>query len=200
MSSTKSKTKLMAKASDEDEFEINHFEDEDYQNDRLDELYFKLMSRMQDKYSHKIYDPEVSRQLMKNCGYYNHDIDWVEQDVTLFSGVANPFHHVKIKPHENVLDLGCGVGVDTLIAAQYTDGLVYGIDPCENEVLLAREIALEKGLDPTKVKFCQSGIRDGLSALKEKKFEVIISNGSVCLFDDKKEVFDLLYDHLAPNG
>lgn len=63
MSSTikKSKTKLMAKASDEDEFEINHFEDEDYQNDRLDELYFKLMSRMQDKYSHKIYDPEVSR-------------------------------------------------------------------------------------------------------------------------------------------
>lgn len=65
MSSTikKSKTKLMAKASDEDEFEfeVNHFEDEDYQNDRLDELYFKLMSRMQDKYSHKIYDPEVSR-------------------------------------------------------------------------------------------------------------------------------------------
>jgi hypothetical protein len=32
MSSTikKSKTKLMAKASDEDEFEISHFEDEDY--------------------------------------------------------------------------------------------------------------------------------------------------------------------------
>ena len=54
----------------------------------------------------------------------------------------------------DVLDLGCGVGVDTLIAAQYTDGLVYGIDPCENEVLLAREIALEKGLDPTRVKFC----------------------------------------------
>tara|TARA_B110000285_G_C15073200_1_gene589185 strand:+ start:788 stop:1063 length:276 start_codon:yes stop_codon:yes gene_type:complete len=91
---------------------------------------------------------------MRNCGYYDHDIDWVEQDATLFSGVANPFHHVKIKPHENVLDLGCGVGVDTLIAAQYTDGLVYGIDPCENEILLAREIALEKGIDPTKVKFC----------------------------------------------
>jgi len=105
---------------------------------------------------------------MKAVGYYDHDIDLVEEDLTLFSGVANPFHFVKIKPHENVLDVGCGVGVDTLIAAQYTDGLVYGLDPCENEVLLAREIAKEKKCDPTRVKFCQSGIKDGLQALKGK--------------------------------
>merc|ERR1711991_368009 len=39
-----------------------------------------------------------------------------------------------------------------------------------------------------------------MGALKEKKFEVIISNGSVCLFKNKQEVFDLLYDHLAPGG
>ena len=29
---------------------------------------------------------------------------------------------------------------------------------------------------------------------------MIISNGSVCLFKNKKEVFDLLYDHLTPGG
>ena len=46
----------------DDEFEITHFDEViPYSNDKLDELYFKLMSRMQDKYSHKIYDPEVSR-------------------------------------------------------------------------------------------------------------------------------------------
>jgi len=137
---------------------------------------------------------------MKAVGYYDHDIDLVEEDLTLFSGVANPFHFVKIKPHENVLDVGCGVGVDTLIAAQYTDGLVYGLDPCENEVLLAREIAKEKKCDPTRVKFCQSGIKDGLQALKGKQFEVIISNGSYCLFEGKKDMFGLLYETLAPEG
>jgi cyclopropane fatty-acyl-phospholipid synthase-like methyltransferase len=123
------------------------------------------MTNKMDEHSHKIYDPEVSKQLMKHVGYYEHDINWVEEDVTLFSGVSNPFHFVKIKPHENVLDIGCGVGVDTLIASQYTDGLVYGLDPCENEVLLARELAKEKNLDPKKVKFCQSCIEDGLKAI-----------------------------------
>jgi len=120
------------------------------------------MTNKQDEHSHKIYDPEVSKQIMKSVGYYDHDIKWVEEDVTLFSGVSNPFHFVKIKPHENVLDLGCGVGVDTLIASQYTDGLVYGLDPCENEILLARELVKEKKMDPNKVKFCQSCIEDGL--------------------------------------
>ena len=37
-----SSTKLMAKAQDENEFEIAHYEDEEYSNDRLDELYSQM--------------------------------------------------------------------------------------------------------------------------------------------------------------
>lgn len=52
---------------------------------------------------------------------------------TLFDGVANPFHFVKIQPGQDVLDLHCGVGVDALIAKKYSEtGLVTAIDRDQN--------------------------------------------------------------------
>ena len=35
-------------------------------------------------------------------------------------GVANPLRHADIEPGETILDLGCGTGTDTILAARRT--------------------------------------------------------------------------------
>ena len=71
---------------------------------------------------------------MKKLGYYEKDLELVGENVPLYSGVANPFRFVKIKPGGRVLDLGCGVGVDAMIAKYYAgpDGMVIGVNDDEN--------------------------------------------------------------------
>src|SRR5215211_825417 len=50
--------------------------------------------------------------------------------VESFAGVANPFSLGRLAPGEHVLDIGCGAGTDTLVAAQMVSptGHVAGID------------------------------------------------------------------------
>ena len=54
-----------------------------------------IVTEKKAEHSHIVYDPKVAEQLMKKLGYYDHDIAYL---FTLFSGVANPFHFVKIRP------------------------------------------------------------------------------------------------------
>jgi arsenite methyltransferase len=65
------------------------------------------------------------------------DLDYPEElarvpdtAVESFAGVANPFSLGRLAPGEHVLDLGCGAGTDTLVAAQMVGptGRVTGID------------------------------------------------------------------------
>jgi arsenite methyltransferase len=53
-----------------------------------------------------------------------------ETAVESYAGVANPFSLGRLSPGERVLDLGCGAGTDTLVAAQMVtpEGHVTGID------------------------------------------------------------------------
>src|SRR5213592_1674106 len=50
--------------------------------------------------------------------------------VESFAGVANPWELGRLSPGERVLDLGCGAGTDSLIAAQMVGpgGNVVGVD------------------------------------------------------------------------
>jgi len=47
-----------------------------------------------------------------------------------FAGVANPFSMGALQPGEDVLDVGCGAGMDSLVAAQMVGpaGSVTGVD------------------------------------------------------------------------
>jgi len=119
-------------------------------NTKLDELYLNSVTKLSEAHSHVIYDEQVSQQLMKNLGYYDRDIS---QMFTLFDGVANPFHFVKVQPGQDVLDLHCGIGVDALIAKKYSgSGMVTAIDREQNEIEIAKEIANTRDVD---VKFLQ---------------------------------------------
>src|SRR5512145_899712 len=60
--------------------------------------------------------------------------------VTLSLGVGHPVRHAGLKPGEMVLDLGCGAGIDTLLAARAVGatGRVIGIDMTPGMVARAR--------------------------------------------------------------
>src|ERR671923_1845643 len=70
-----------------------------------------------------------------------------ESAVESFAGVANPFSLGRLQPAERVLDLGCGAGTDSLVAAQMVapDGHVVGIDMTSEMLARARAAAGEMG-------------------------------------------------------
>jgi arsenite methyltransferase len=114
-----------------------------------------------------------------------------------FAGVANPFSFGALLPGERVLDLGCGAGTDTLVAAQMVrpDGSVVGIDMTPQMLAKARASATEMGAD---VEFVESEAE--LLPFHDESFDVLISNGVIDLIPDKDAVFSEIFRVLRPGG
>ena len=121
-----------------------------------------------------------------------------ETAVESYAGVANPFSLGPLEPGEDVLDLGCGAGTDTLVAAQMVapDGRVTGIDMTREMLDKARRAAAEMAL--TNVEFVQ-GEAERLP-FGDATFDVVISNGVIDLIPDKDAVFSELFRVLRPGG
>jgi arsenite methyltransferase len=115
-----------------------------------------------------------------------------------FAGVANPFSLGRLEPGERVLDLGCGAGTDTLVAAQMVGagGRVTGIDMTPEMLAKARASSVE--LDADNVDFVE-GEAESLP-FADETFDVVISNGVIDLIPDKDAVFDELFRVLRPGG
>ena len=115
-----------------------------------------------------------------------------------FAGVANPFSLGALAPGERVLDLGCGAGLDSLIAAQMVGptGSVTGIDMTPEMLAKARAGAAELGADH--VRFVE-GEAERLP-FDDASFDVVISNGVIDLIPDKDAVFNEVHRVLAPGG
>jgi arsenite methyltransferase len=115
-----------------------------------------------------------------------------------FAGVANPFSLGNLEPGERVLDLGCGAGTDSLVAAQMVgpEGGVSGIDMTPEMLSKARRAAEEMGAQ--NVEFLE-GEAERLS-FPDESFDVVISNGVIDLVPDKDAVFSELHRVLKPGG
>jgi arsenite methyltransferase len=115
-----------------------------------------------------------------------------------FAGVANPWALGRLSPGERVLDLGCGAGTDSLVAAQMVGaaGRVTGIDMTPEMLAKARAAAAELGA--ANVEFVEGEIE--ALPFPDEAFDVVISNGVVDLVPDKDAVFDEIYRVLAPGG
>jgi ubiquinone/menaquinone biosynthesis C-methylase UbiE len=100
-----------------------------------------------------------------------------------YCGVGNPFSLGAIRAGDAVLDIGCGVGVDTILAAMMTgsDGKVVGVDIVPE--MLQRAEANLKRVDLHHVTF-QSATGEHLP-FPDEKFDVVISNGVINLIPDK---------------
>jgi arsenite methyltransferase len=115
-----------------------------------------------------------------------------------FAGVANPFSMGSLMPGEDVLDVGCGAGMDSLVAAQMVGatGSVTGIDMTPEMVAKARGSVAEMSLDTVTI---VEGSAEHLP-FDDASFDVVISNGVIDLIPDKDAVFSQITRVLRPGG
>jgi arsenite methyltransferase len=131
------------------------------------------------------YDPEIIQALP-------------EAAVESYCGVGNPFPLGTILEGEVVLDVGCGAGVDTLIAAMMVGpkGRVVGIDLIPEMLDRAKENLRKASLN--NVIFQEASGED--LPFSDASFDVVISNGVFNLIPDKKKALKEVLRVLKPFG
>ena len=126
----------------------------------------------------------VGPESAKKLGYDASEVDSLPLSVTeSFCGVGNPFLLGQPLPGERVLDLGCGAGFDTLMAARRVGitGKVIGVDMTPEMIAKARTNAEILGL--ANVEFVLGEIET--LPLADSSVDLVISNGVFNLCSDK---------------
>ena len=127
---------------------------------------------------------------------------WIDQipesSIESFAGTGNPFLMDVLKPGEQVLDVGSGAGLDSLIASQMVEptGSVTGVDMTDAMLAKARSSAIEMGA--TNVEFVQ-GDAETLPPTDDS-IDVVISNGVFNLVPGKVRVLQEMFRVLKPGG
>jgi SAM-dependent methyltransferase len=118
--------------------------------------------------------------------------------VELALGVGHPVRHAALSPGEVVLDLGCGAGIDTLLAARAVGpaGCAIGLDMTEEMVARARANAAAAGLTNVGI---LSGLMEAIP-LPDASVDVVISNGVLNLSTRKSRVLAEALRVLRPGG
>lgn len=141
----------------------------------------------------------VGRQSLEQLGY---SAEWIaaipDQIVDRFVGVGNPFTIRRVRRGERVLDIGCGCGLDSFVAALQAgpEGLVIGVD------LTAEMLEQASGAKPLtsrkNVEF-QEASAEALP-FEDASFDLVISNGVLNLVPDKRTAFREIARVLQPGG
>jgi len=115
-----------------------------------------------------------------------------------FVGVGNPASFAGLMPGERVLDVGCGGGLDALVAAAHVgpDGQVVGVDMTPEMVERANE-ALAM-VPPTNVIFLLADAER--LPFASEMFDVALSNGCLNLSPRKGLLISEVHRVLRPGG
>jgi ubiquinone/menaquinone biosynthesis C-methylase UbiE len=115
-----------------------------------------------------------------------------------YCGVGNPFILGPIREGEAVLDIGCGAGVDTIVAAMMVGptGTVTGIDLVPEMLAQAKKNA--QMMDLRNVTFVETSAEK--MPFPDADFDVVISNGVFNLIPDKFRVLAEAFRVLKPGG
>ncbi len=135
----------------------------------------------------------------KRLGYGSREIDALPGPVTeSFAGVGNPLTLGELQPGQAVLDLGCGAGLDSILAARAVgpSGKVLGIDFAPEMIEKAGRNAQAVGA--TNAEF-RLGDAEALPVSAES-VDVAIMNGVLNLCFDKPKVLAEAFRVLRPGG
>jgi SAM-dependent methyltransferase len=113
-------------------------------------------------------------------------------------GVANHLRHARIDAGDTLLDLGCGAGIDTILAARRTGptGHVIALDFLADMLERTRAAAAETGL--TNVELLEGDIE--AIPLLDASVDHILSNGVINLAPRKARVLAECARVLRPGG
>jgi SAM-dependent methyltransferase len=141
----------------------------------------------------------IGPESAKRLGYDAAEVDTLPTSVTeSFCGVGNPFLLGVPLPGQTVLDLGCGAGLDILLAAQSvgTSGKVIAVDMTPEMITKARRNAHSLRLMNVESVL---GEVEALP-LSESSVDLVISNGVFNLCPDKPRVLREVFRMLKPGG
>lgn len=113
-------------------------------------------------------------------------------------GCGDPVSQAQLQPGETVLDLGCGGGVDAIIASRLVGdaGKVYGLDMTPEMIELARENAQSAGAQ--NIEYVEGLIED--IPLPDGAVDVVLSNCVINLSDDRPAALREAARVLRPGG
>ncbi len=115
-----------------------------------------------------------------------------------FAGVGNPLLIEPLRPGETVLDVGCGGGMDLLLAAREVGGRgrAIGVDMTPEMLERAGSAARAAGLSHVEL---HPGEANSIPIASET-VDAVISNGVLNLTPDKNEAFTEIVRVLRPGG
>jgi arsenite methyltransferase len=160
---------------------------------------------LRNKYKKVAVSPEglfrypTGRAGLEGLAYDPRMIDFLPPEVvSSYCGVGNPFALGPIHKGEAVLDVGCGGGVDTLIAGMIVGpkGKGVGTDVIPEMVDLARE---NLGKTPLENVTFQVASAEELP-FSDGSFGVVLSNGAFNLVPDKVKGLAEVFRVLKPSG
>jgi arsenite methyltransferase len=141
----------------------------------------------------------VGRDFALSLGYAPSDIASAPHDaVEAFAGVSNVSIFAGLTGGERVLDLGCGAGLDSLIAARRVgpDGFVCGIDFSPAMLDRACRATREAGIH--NAAFCRAAAE--AIPLRTGSIGVAIVNGIFNLNPRRRDIFSELARIVRPGG
>ena len=141
----------------------------------------------------------TGRPLTRLVGYRSEWLDGIpETALASFAGTGNPFSIGTLHPGERVVDVGCGAGIDSLIAARMVGpgGQVVGVDMTPAMLARAGRAADEAGA--ANVEF-REGYMEALP-VPDGWADVVISNGVLNLTPDKSKALYEMALVLRPTG
>jgi SAM-dependent methyltransferase len=121
--------------------------------------------------------------------------DWVTAS---FAGVANPLRMAALARGATVVDVGCGTGMDLMLAASAVgpSGRAIGIDMTEPMAERARAAADALGFAHVEVR-----VGDALDLpVDSDSVDFVITNGVLNLAPDKRQAFGEAFRILRPGG
>jgi ubiquinone/menaquinone biosynthesis C-methylase UbiE len=160
----------------------------------------KLHKSVQAQYGAAISNPQNPLREATGSGKYaGYGADEVPEGLVCSSfGCGNPVAMAEVRPGQTVLDLGCGAGVDILLASQKVGptGHVIGIDMTDAMIAQARTNIKNAGA--TNVEATKGFVED--LPIEENSIDLVISNCVLNMSPDKDKVFSEIYRVLKPGG
>jgi ubiquinone/menaquinone biosynthesis C-methylase UbiE len=156
--------------------------------------------RFADKYA-KTGNPCPIRKKQVRVFYNQEELSLVsETALNLALGCGNPVRFAKLKPGEVVVDLGCGAGIDVILAAHKVgpSGRVIGVDIAPQMIEKAKQAVVEANLQDRMIEFYINDIEK--LKLPDSFADVVISNCVIVLVPNKDLAYKEAFRILKPGG